>query len=459
MAPTGGPKDATAPLLKKRSMLDSALNFKGGNIRFDFDELIQLRDVQNQLIVTPLLKKNPTATVHKKRVTIAIQDSLLEPNTTYAISMGSAIQDVRESNAYKDLSFTFSTGSYFDSLSMRGSVVEANTGRPDTSGMVVLYKADLPDSAFFNQKPLYAQKIQAGRFFFKNLPDKDFSIYVLNDQNSNLRYDQPNEKIAFYNQKRNPKDTTPITLYSFVAQETLDSNSIRRAASRSAMSHRTSMADSKEITRLQFIINADTLNKTKRTFDLNDSVRLQFNHPLKSLNANNMTLFQNEMPDSNFTVSIDSTRKVVTLNATWLEEASCKIVLKKGFAIDSTGLQANAVDVVFKTKRTSDYGKLIVQCKKEGNELLELIKNDQVIARKKVTDSLVVFSFLSPDTYVLRLLHDENNNGAWDTGAFFEEKKQPEHVDVFPAAITIRANWENKIDVDANRTKKPGLKK
>jgi len=42
---------------------------------------------------------------------------------------------------------------------------------------------------------------------------------------------------------------------------------------------------------------------------------------------------------------------------------------------------------------------------------------------------------------------------------FFGEKKQPEHVDLFPAAITIRANWENKIDVDANRTKTPGLKK
>lgn len=91
--------------------------------------------------------------------------------------------------------------------------------------------------------------------------------------------------------------------------------------------------------------------------------------------------------------------------------------------------------------------------------MLELMKNDQVIARKKVTDSLVVFSFLSPDTYVLRLLHDENNNGVWDTGSFFGEKKQPELVDLLPAAITIRANWENKIDVDANRTKKPVLKK
>lgn len=91
--------------------------------------------------------------------------------------------------------------------------------------------------------------------------------------------------------------------------------------------------------------------------------------------------------------------------------------------------------------------------------MLELMKNDQVIARKKVTDSLVVFSFLSPDTYGLRLLHDENNNGVWDTGSFFGEKKQPELVDLLPAAITIRANWENKIDVDANRTKKPVLKK
>ncbi len=442
-------------------MADSALNFKGGSIRFEFDEFVQLRDVQNQLIVTPLLKKNPKVTVHKKRVTIEMEDSLLEPNTTYAVSMGSAIQDVRESNPYKNLSFTFSTGSYFDSLSLRGSVVEANTGRPDTSGMVVLYKASLPDSAFFKEKPLYIQKIEGGAFFFKNLPDKEFSVYVLNDQNSNLRYDQTNEKIAFYDKKVSPKDTLTVTLHSFVAQEKADSNANRRQLAKNAMTDTRNLpvSDNKENIRLNFIINADTLDKAKRTFDLYDSVVLRFDHPLKAFDESKMHLFQNEAPDSNVIVKMDSARKSLSLFTLWGEDALCKIIFKKGFAQDSAGLQANATEFYFRTKRKSEYGTLIVKCKKEGNEMLELMKNEKVIARKKVTDSLVAFPFLSPDTYLLRLLHDENNNGIWDTGSFFGEKKQPELVDLLPATITIRANWENKIDFDVNRTKKPALKK
>ncbi|GBL35959.1 hypothetical protein EMGBS15_15540 [Filimonas sp.] len=460
MTPTGGPRDETAPLLKKRSMADSALNFKGGVIRFEFDEFVQLKDVQNQLVVTPLLKKNPRITVHKKRVTVDIDDSLLEPNTTYAVSMGNAIQDMRESNPYKDLSFTFSTGLYFDSLSLQGTVIEANTGKPDTSAMAVLYRAGVPDSAFFNEKPLYVQKLFGGSFFFKNLPDKPFRIFVLDDQNRNLRYDLSSERMAFNDQSVSPGDSTPIVLYSFVTQGNVDTSFKKKQRQNAiAVAKPAQGADKKVITRLSYLLGADTSNKSKRSFDLWDSVRLVFDHEIKTFDLSKISLFKNELPDKSLTVTLDSARKTISLHAIWAEDEVYKVILQKGFAQDSTGLQGNATEFFFRAKRKSDYGTLIVQCKKDENDILELMRNDKVIARKTISDTLLTFPLLLPDTYQVRLLHDTNHNGLWDAGSFFGEKKQPERTELFPAIITIKANWENKIDLKTVFLKKQTQKK
>jgi hypothetical protein len=139
-APTGGAKDVTAPKLRNRTIKDSLLNYTGGKIQFEFDEFIQLKDIQNQLVVTPLLKTKPSVTSHKKTATIYLSDSLLEKNTTYQISLGTAIQDLHEGNAANNIGFTFSTGSYFDSLSLKGNVIDAYTGKADTSAWVLLSK-------------------------------------------------------------------------------------------------------------------------------------------------------------------------------------------------------------------------------------------------------------------------------------------------------------------------------
>jgi hypothetical protein len=73
------------------------------------------------------------------------------PNTTYRMTMGNAIQDIHEGNSYKDLDFTFSTGPYFDSLTLQGICIDASTGMADTSAYILLYPADVPDSAFMKQ--------------------------------------------------------------------------------------------------------------------------------------------------------------------------------------------------------------------------------------------------------------------------------------------------------------------
>ena len=87
----------------------------------------------------------------------------------------------------------------------------------------------------------------------------------------------------------------------------------------------------------------------------------------------------------------------------------------------------------------------------------KVLLNDKVIQRKNMIDTVSTFTLLNPGNYQVRILHDENGNGIWDTGSLFPTKIQPEIAEFFQNEITIKANWENKIDLRLNDSKKPRL--
>ncbi|MEP5634606.1 MAG: Ig-like domain-containing protein, partial [Maribacter dokdonensis] len=83
--PTGGPKDITAPELTRAEPPNMTTNFKGQKIRLYFNELVKLKDIQKQLIISPPLKNSPVLSPignANKYVEITIKDTLA-PNTTY----------------------------------------------------------------------------------------------------------------------------------------------------------------------------------------------------------------------------------------------------------------------------------------------------------------------------------------------------------------------------------------
>ncbi|MBA5764980.1 Ig-like domain-containing protein, partial [Vibrio sp. 404] len=71
--------------------------------------------MENAREVTPL----GTAS---KYITIKINDTLAA-NTTYAFNFGNSIQDNNEGNPYSYYKFVISTGSYIDSLSVKGEIL------------------------------------------------------------------------------------------------------------------------------------------------------------------------------------------------------------------------------------------------------------------------------------------------------------------------------------------------
>ena len=201
VTPSGGPKDTKAPVVLVASPENYSTNFKGKSIHLTFDEFVTLNNPSSKVLISPPLNKKPTYRTSGKTLIIRFEEPL-QPNTTYSFYFGDAIKDLHEGNVFKGYTYSFSTGASIDSLSLKGKVTSASALTPMEGFMVGLYSDDNDtlklDSLPFRVKPDYITTTDKnGNFEFAGLADKEYLIFALNDNNSNLIYDLPNEEIAF----------------------------------------------------------------------------------------------------------------------------------------------------------------------------------------------------------------------------------------------------------------------
>lgn len=446
-APMGGEQDKQAPRIVRSNMKDSMVNFNADKLEFEFDEFVQLKDVQNQLVISPLLSSKPKVSSHKRKITVYLPDSLLRKNTTYTLSFGNAIQDLHEGNALENLRYTFSTGAFLDSLSIEGKVYDAKTGLADTSSWVGLYPPATADSDFFHKKPFYLAKVKNGLFQITHLPNTAFTVFALQDGNANFRYDSIAEAMAFYPEPLEPTSKEKITLYLFKEEgKKLDTTSTTNTASKLRTQTTKNVP-------LSYATNIDTVNKTKRTFGLKDSIHIKSESVFKKLDLSKIRLYQDSILDATTKTVLDSNGHGIRINAEWIEDGHYRLELRDGFAKDSSGTDFKGATFLFKTKKRSDYGFLHITQAIDPNGILYLYKQNDVISEVAQRDTLVTFNLLTPGEYRLAILHDQNQNGHWDTGVF-RTKQLPETLERLEQQIVIKANWENKVDLRKPATKK-----
>lgn len=201
VTPVGGPQDTTPPSVEKAEPPLLSINFSVTKVRIWFDEFVEFKDLNQQVIISPPMNKKPEFKIKGKSVTIEFQEELKD-STTYNIFFGNAIVDVTESNPISNFQYVFSTGSVLDSLTFKGNVTDAFTLEPIPDLNVGLYLDNndtLPfDSLPYYVKPYYYSKTtESGDFQFNNLMNKDFKLFVLEDGNSSMIFDQVSERIAF----------------------------------------------------------------------------------------------------------------------------------------------------------------------------------------------------------------------------------------------------------------------
>ena len=467
-APTGGRKDTTPPRLIRVSPNDSLRNTRVKRIELDFDEYVTVTEAAKEVQLSPMLSVQPNVTALNKRVVAKIADSLLEDNTTYRISFGHAIKDIHEGNPFKNYTYTFSTGSYFDSLELRGTLVNAATGLSDTGGYsVVLYAAKDGDSAVIKHIPKYITHSENGRFVFKGLPKKRFRIYAIKDLNNNYMYDGPgaSEAIAFFDSTVVPGDTLlkSIPLYAF--KENPDTADLRKLETDKLKGSRMSKSPGKPVG-LTYSVTIDTSNIEKRTFDINSTINVLFNKT-PALNTEKITLLVNnagvnsDVP-ADFQLDSIPTHLLHIMPAKWEENKVYTLRLAKGFAKDTADHDIMPSRFVFRTFEDQDYGKLRINIpakyagkpRSDGGKDLSVLRyvlrvnvdNDSAY-QKTIADTVVALTRLKPGIYSFRIIVDKNSNGQWDTGDLFG-KLQPEEVIAINETVTLKASWEATVDLE-----------
>jgi len=202
VAPEGGPKDTKPPRVLKSDPPNYATNFKDNNIKIDFDEFVAIKNQASEVNFSPPLKHTPDIRIRGKSLLIKITDTLAA-NTTYSVNFGKSIADITENNVFTGFSYVFSTGPYVDSLSLRGTVVNAFDLSPQKDVFAMLYidcyDTIRLDSLPLKVKPFYLAKTdEKGAFTFHNLKNSPMKLTALADQNGDLIFEPGAEKIAFY---------------------------------------------------------------------------------------------------------------------------------------------------------------------------------------------------------------------------------------------------------------------
>lgn len=196
VSPTGGPKDITPPEIVNAQPPNLSTNYTGNRIVLTFNEYVMLKEINQQLIISPPLAETPNFRMKGKSLVADFKNPWRQ-ETTYNIFFGDALVDITESNPLSGFKFTFSTGSVLDSMIIEGKLISAFNLAPVKGAYVMLYDS-VYDSIPYKQLPYYiARTNDQGDFSLTNLRNQPYLLFALSDINANYLFDQPNEEIAF----------------------------------------------------------------------------------------------------------------------------------------------------------------------------------------------------------------------------------------------------------------------
>jgi Bacterial Ig-like domain len=443
--PQGGPKDSIPPVLIKAAPGDSTRNFTASRITLSFNEFIEIQNIQENLMVSPTPKNNPKVDYKLNSMTVKLKDSL-EPNTTYSLNFREAIKDFSEGNILKGFTYVFSTGAYIDSLELRGKVVLAETGKVDST-LIVMLHTSADDSIVVKGKPRYIAVVDGkGSFTFKNLPAKIFYLYALQDGGGTHLYDNNKNLFAFADKPITPKlQPEPITLYAYSAKQP----DKPAAATTTNPGNRNKPDAANADKRLRY-----QTNLISSQLDLLGNLMFTFEPPLRLFDSSKVHFYTDTTftPVTAYTFEKDSLNKKIQLIHSWKENTLYHLVLEKDFAEDSSGKKLLRTDTLsFKTKKLTDYGSLRLRFKNldtAKNPVLLFITGNAIYKSVPLGSNMEFSQTLFiPGEYELSILFDDNKNGKWDPGEFFGKHKQPEIVKPIERKITVKPAWQNEFEI------------
>lgn len=191
----GGPTDQEPPKIVRTIPEQGATLFGDDFFLFEFSEYVDRRSAEEAFFVSPTLRDmefewSGTELVAKFRDTLRL-------NTTYVVTIGTDVKDVRNGNRMSEaFSLAFSTGSTLDSGEIRGRVFD-----PKNEGVSIFaYRLNdrSPDTLNPSRtKPDYVtQTGDKGWFTLSHLAWGGYRVIAVRDEYKNLIYDPEIDEVG-----------------------------------------------------------------------------------------------------------------------------------------------------------------------------------------------------------------------------------------------------------------------
>jgi len=499
--PSGGLRDTIAPVILRSAPENFTTNFKNNEIRITFDEFIKLKDISKELIISPPLKYAPIITPLSvsKVLKIKILDTLKD-NTTYSFNFGNSIQDNNEGNLFPNYKYVFSTGSYIDSLTLKGTAIDALLPVTDFPTTVALYQVDqsYKDSLVFLEKPTYITTTinETNNFELSNLKQGTYQLIALKEQTRNYTFQPKTDKIGFYKdlitiptdslfelrlfkevpdfKPTRPKlessnrisfgyegktDNYQITLltqmqedfqYRIIKQPGRDTLNFwfKPKVTEDSLVFVTKNKLQIDTTTVRFReLYSDSLRLTAindRLISLGDTLKLKANTPLVAINSEKISVVTKDSLAIDFVAQINTKENAAQIVFDKQEEQLYSITLRNGALTDYLSNINDSVVYRQQVKPIADFASLNLTLDNadEFPLLIELIDEKFKVVKQTYLEANapVFFEHITPGKYFIRLIVDQNKNKIWDPGNFLD-KLAPERVVYYPSIIELRANW------------------
>ncbi|MCL2597368.1 MAG: Ig-like domain-containing domain [Paludibacter sp.] len=194
-----------------------------------------------------------------------------------------------------------------------------------------------------------------------------------------------------------------------------------------------------------YVLNVKT--NLEPNFDVYKSIIIRFEEPLQNIDLGKIKL--NEKIDTVFRAlkyecqPVDSSKMIFNIIYKFEPEKSYQLAIDSAAFISIYNKTNKKLNTNFKIRSLEEYSsiKAIINPFDSTVILQVLDKKDVVIAQKRAEVNGVLFEYLKPGDYYLRMFIDQNGNGIWDTGNL-SPRRQPERVFYYNKKLSLMANWE-----------------
>lgn len=215
--PTGGPKDEDPPKMLESYPLNGQRNFKNQEILLTFNEYVDVKNIKEQLIITPRIEGEYEYKIRKRTISFDFEKPFND-STTYTLNFREGIVDITESNPAENLQLAFSTGNLLDTLEIIGNIVDLSTRQPVANATIGIYNIDDTLDIFTGPPYYFAKSDKEGNYHFRNIKDGTYLLYAFQDENKNLTCQSDREAYSFL--------PNPIQLDTIAHVDTLEMQSL-----------------------------------------------------------------------------------------------------------------------------------------------------------------------------------------------------------------------------------------